>query len=48
MKANLEPAFRDCLVKSLRLLMPNRGLPPQDLRQQPNEEHFQPGLETKF
>ncbi|WDD30235.1 hypothetical protein PQG02_15710 [Nostoc sp. UHCC 0926] len=21
--------------------MPNGGLPPQDLRQQPNEEHFQ-------
>ncbi|MEH1856530.1 MAG: hypothetical protein V7L21_00645 [Nostoc sp.] len=30
-----------CLVPLLQLGMPSLGLPPQDLRQQPNDVHFQ-------
>ncbi|MEH2382369.1 MAG: hypothetical protein V7K27_26375 [Nostoc sp.] len=41
-KVSLEAAFRDYLVKSLRLGMPVVEAPPQDLRQSRDEVHFQP------
>ncbi|WP_292762541.1 hypothetical protein [Nostoc sp. NOS(2021)] len=41
-KTSLEPAFRDCLVPSLRLGMPVVEAPPLELRQSHNEVHFQP------